>query len=914
MLSPSNSPKSNNVGTYVVQDSKNKEELQRVSLQSRMITTVMGGVLPEQSAPSGFHRVLDVACGTGEWVREAARTYPDMNLVGIDINETMIEYARAQAQEQGLTSRVEFQGMDVLKKFDFPDNSFDLVNLRFGMSFVRTWDWPPLLLEMQRIVRPSGIIRLTEAEVGIQCASQALTTMYEAGLIPLYRAGHLFTPDKAGLTSHLAELLTKSWGEDVQSRFYPLVFREGTPEGEMFKEDLRYLHITMKPFALKWGVAEEDYENGYQQSRKDMEQSNFSATWPHLTVWGRKPVSNNFLSISASSRREKKSESMPSSTNSLKGDNASTYMVQSNKKKEELQRLVLQSQMITRGTGGVLPEQPNAKAFRRVLDVACGTGGWVIEAAQTYPEMSLVGVDISVLMTDYARTQAQGLGLANRVEFRVMDALQKLDFPDNSFDLVNLRFGISFVRTWDWPPLLLEMQRVVRPGGIIRWGESEVVTQNTSPALTELYDVAMGAFYRAGHIFTQDTKGLTGHMAELLTKSWCENVQVKTYPLLFRAGTPEGEMYIDDVKYLYVTTTPFVQKWVGLPENYDALHRQSLKEMAQPDFSVTWPHVTAWGSKPLTESHTSPYTSASSRHKNENTRMASANDSAKDEGASTYMVQDSKKKAELQRQVVQGQLLTNAMGGVLPEQPDANAFRRILDVACGPGSWVLDTAKTYSEMNVVGIDINPMMTESARVQAQEQGLTDRIEFQVMDALKKLDFPDNTFDLVNLRFAVSFVRTWDWPRLLLEMQRVVRPGGIIRLTEGEISNPSTSPAFTTLSDLFVRALYQAGHLFTSESGGLTSHLAELLTKSWCEHVQVKAYPLIFRAGTPEGENFIEDTKLIYQTIRPFLQKSVGLPENYDALYRQVGEEMEQANFYATWPLVTVWGSKPLPNRK
>jgi hypothetical protein len=169
-------------------------------------------------------------------------------------------------------------------------------------------------------------------------------------------------------------------------------------------------------------------------------------------------------------------------------------------------------------------------------------------------------------------------------------------------------------------------------------------------------------------------------------------------------------------------------------------------------------------------------------------------------------------------------------------------------------------------------------------------------------------------LLNLRFAVSFVRTWDWPPLLLEMQRIVRPGGIIRLTEGEISNPSTSSAFTELSDLFVRALYRAGHLFTEESGGLTRHLAELLTKSWYENVQVKAYPLIFRAGTPEGEKFIEDTKLIYQTIRPFLQKSVGLPENYDALYQQVGEEMDQANFYATWPLVTVWGSKPLSNTK
>ncbi len=292
---------------------------------------------------------------------------------------------------------------------------------------------------------------------------------------------------------------------------------------------------------------------------------------------------------------------MPSSNNSKKSSSASTYIVHDKKQRAELLRLNIQSRMITAAMGGALAEQSDPSSFRRVLEVACGTGGWVLEAAQTYPEMDVVGVDISTLLIDYSRTQAKELGLENRVEFRVMDALKKLEFPDNSFDLVNLRFGVSFVRTWDWPILLLEMQRVVRPGGTIRLTECEINTPGSSQATTQLHEVWIRAFYQAGHLFTQEPAGITGHLAELLTNSWCEGVQTKSYPLLFRGGTPEGEAFKEDTEYVFQSTRPFLNKWGGIPENYDALHQQSRKDMDQPDFFVTWPHLVAWGCKPLSQ-------------------------------------------------------------------------------------------------------------------------------------------------------------------------------------------------------------------------------------------------------------------------------------------------------------------------
>ena len=70
----------------------------------------------------------------------------------------------------------------------------------------------------------------------------------------------------------------------------------------------------------------------------------------------------------------------------------STYIVQGCSNEEELTRLQIQDHLVTIGMGGVLPEQPDPARFQRVLDVGCGTGGWLIEAAKTYPTMKLLAL------------------------------------------------------------------------------------------------------------------------------------------------------------------------------------------------------------------------------------------------------------------------------------------------------------------------------------------------------------------------------------------------------------------------------------------------------------------------------------------------------------------------------------------
>jgi ubiquinone/menaquinone biosynthesis C-methylase UbiE len=275
-----------------------------------------------------------------------------------------------------------------------------------------------------------------------------------------------------------------------------------------------------------------------------------------------------------------------------------TYFVQDRGNVEELSRLQLQDQMVTTSMGGVLPEQPDPTIFQRVLDVGCGTGGWLIELAKTFPSMSLlVGVDVNSKMVEYARTQAAAQQVDDRVQFASMDALQLLEFPSDYFDLVNQRFGTSYLRTWDWPKLLQEYQRVTKPDGVIRITESELITESSSSVLIRLNQVFLEAFYGSGHLFTPDSNGVTGQLARLLQQYGLQNVQTRAHALVYRGDTPEGQRFYEDTR-LGETLLPFIRKWTRLPEDYQALRQQVLSDLQQPDFEATWRLLTAWGNKP----------------------------------------------------------------------------------------------------------------------------------------------------------------------------------------------------------------------------------------------------------------------------------------------------------------------------
>jgi ubiquinone/menaquinone biosynthesis C-methylase UbiE len=278
-------------------------------------------------------------------------------------------------------------------------------------------------------------------------------------------------------------------------------------------------------------------------------------------------------------------------------DQPSTYFVQDKQSKYELERLAIQDRIVTTSLGGPLPEQPDPTIFHRILDIGCGTGGWAIETAQTYP-ISVIGIDSNRSFINYAREQAMAARVADRVEFAVMDAVQGLEFRNDFFNLVNQRLGASYLRTWDWTGAIKEMQRVTISGGIICLTESGIIHYSNSPSLTQLFETFYCSMLQAGHLFEASTTGIIDHLARLLTQQGCLQVQEKDHLLEYQGETAEGEAYYNNMMRLFRTLRPFFDKWKCTPEDYDALYQQALTDMQQSTFRTRWPLRSAWGINP----------------------------------------------------------------------------------------------------------------------------------------------------------------------------------------------------------------------------------------------------------------------------------------------------------------------------
>jgi SAM-dependent methyltransferase len=271
---------------------------------------------------------------------------------------------------------------------------------------------------------------------------------------------------------------------------------------------------------------------------------------------------------------------------------------------------------------------------------------------------------------------------------------------------------------------------------------------------------------------------------------------------------------------------------------------------------------------------------------------------------------DTEHLAEMSRLMGQGALLTQIAGGLLPEYPDLARFNRVLDAACGPGEWALEYAFKSPTTEVVGFDISERMIAYATLQAKEMGL-ENAHFHVMDIRQPLDFADASFDLVNARTIAGVLPGAIWPQFVHEAARVVRPGGVIRLTETDNWSITNSPAFQELCHLAYAVGHKTGVGFSPDGSdwGITNMLGKFLKDEGCENIQERAFCVNYSIGAEAHMSMYREQSAFLRLAKDrMLARSSYDPARYDQLLERLDEEMTSPDFRAISYFLTCWGEK------
>ena len=145
-------------------------------------------------------------------------------------------------------------------------------------------------------------------------------------------------------------------------------------------------------------------------------------------------------------------------------------------------------------------EMSGVRKGHKVLDIAGGTGDLAAKFSRIVgPEGTVVLADINDSMLKVGRDRLIDRGIVDNVQFSQADA-QHLPFPDNTFDVITIAFGLRNVTDKDMA--LRSMLRVLKPGGRL------LILEFSKPknlVLSKVYDTySFSVLPKLGKLFAND--------------------------------------------------------------------------------------------------------------------------------------------------------------------------------------------------------------------------------------------------------------------------------------------------------------------------------------------------------------------------------------------------------------------------
>jgi len=239
-----------------------KEEVRRLDFQHYLLRRAMAG---NYRAPLKRPKnILDVGCGTGRWAQEMAQSFPDANVIGLDIFDPPIE-----VDASAKPSNYQFVMADALKGLPFSSYQFDFVHQRSLSCVIPTSRWLQVVKELVRVTRPGGMVELVEPDSIFQNAGPAcaqiqqwiINACQKCGIDPTEGTQIGIYLQASGLTNVSTETITLPVGQWAGRL------------GNTTATNMRAACLAMKPLVLQHlGINSEEYDRFLEDMFKECEQ------------------------------------------------------------------------------------------------------------------------------------------------------------------------------------------------------------------------------------------------------------------------------------------------------------------------------------------------------------------------------------------------------------------------------------------------------------------------------------------------------------------------------------------------------------------------------------------------------------------------------------------------------------------
>ncbi|CAI2186506.1 3795_t:CDS:2 [Funneliformis geosporum] len=250
------------------------------------------------------------------------------------------------------------------------------------------------------------------------------------------------------------------------------------------------------------------------------------------------------------------------------------------------------------------------------------------------------------------------------------------------------------------------------------------------------------------------------------------------------------------------------------------------------------------------------------------------------------MITDEKQVDRLQ---VQHHLLRTLWGGNFCS-PIAEELRAggsyVLDVGCGPGTWICDMASDFPNSNFTGVDIVATFpTERPR----------NVTFQNGNLIERLPFDDSSFDFVHMSSKVLYFTEAEWrTRIVVELVRVLKPGGYLELEDGDGECYNMSPTYDRISKAVLAQLYAR-----NMNPFIVQQIEEIMESSGLINIRHKEVIVpIGNWGGNLGMLMVDLVGSLFDGLRDKITSQMNIrPQNFDRVLETCKNELDIYKTYA-----------------